>query len=126
MQRIIHVVIAEIKSNPNDAFKAIDQLERLESVFTAIFRTLCDEEIVLKKVLVIPPSSNYQLPDKAEKAGVTVITVKDGEEPDLGIFSGNTGEGGSSNFVLNTVKLGDLKSTFSFLYPSIVLVIFIT
>ena len=68
------------------------QLEKLEFVFPPIFKTLSRSKIILRKVLLIPPFQNPQLPTKALKAGGTVVVAQQDKEPDLSVFLGNNGK----------------------------------
>jgi len=85
-QNDTQVTIVEIKSNPDDVFFAMKQLEKSELVFRKIFQSIGGENVSIKKAVAIPPSKNPQLLKKAKDAKVHILIYSDIKDPDLSLF----------------------------------------
>ena len=85
-QNKLVINIVEVKSNPDDVFKAQKQLEKSEFIFGQIFKSICQHKICIQKIVAIPTHKEpYQL-KKVTDANVTVLQFNDNKETDLGIF----------------------------------------
>jgi len=80
------VNIVEVKFNPNDVFKAQLQLERSEYIFGQVFKSICQSEVLIQKIIAIPTHKDPHQLNKIKDASLTVLQFEDGKEADLTIF----------------------------------------
>lgn len=81
------VSIVEIKSNPDDVFKAQKQLHRSEYIFRLVFDSLCKSEVSIQTIIAIPTHKNPHLLKKVREANVTVLEFAKDKDTDLSIFA---------------------------------------
>ena len=74
------LLIVEVKSNPNDVFKAMDQLKKFEHVITKVFESICHKEVTVTKVVAIPEFKHPFLKKKAGEQNVQILMSSEGRD----------------------------------------------
>ncbi len=113
------VFLIEIKSNPKDVFKAMDQLNRAEYVISELAKTVTSGKVVpLKKVVIIPPYQQRDLELKAKKYNVTVVKLDQSKEDSDGAEKCTTPDITiqSMGVVLNIASKNDAANVFNYLF----------